>query len=407
MLLTPQRLAASADSMLMLKLLQRASLSVLCFMPVALAAACGDSGSGEQSQTASQAGSAAAAATPPMASGTAGKPAAVSGSGASAGTGAQRPNNPQPSGSGTSAAAAAGQQAAPLAGSGAAAASGGSASTAGTSATGGVAAAGGVVAGSAGSAGTPASATADCDRKCLLDIMQKYLDAVIAHDPTKVPLSPSLKMTDNGVTAKPGDGLWKTATMMVADARLDYADPTTKNVGSQCLINEGSAPAMYEVRLKVEGGLITEIESMTVRRQGAANGFFSPNNLKPEAVFLKMPEASERMTRDQLESITLLYLDYLEGKKSGRDVPFDQGCKRYENGVATASGLSSFNSQSWSFEVTRRILIIDEEAQITWGMFPFTQSANTLVVGEAFKMLGGKIMMIQAVMANMPAKAWE
>ena len=32
---------------------------------------------------------------------------------------------------------------------------------------------------------------------------------------------------------------------------------------------------------------------------------------------------------------------------------------------------------------------------------------TSLVVGEAFKMIGGKIMMIQAVMAQMPAKAWN
>jgi hypothetical protein len=30
-----------------------------------------------------------------------------------------------------------------------------------------------------------------------------------------------------------------------------------------------------------------------------------------------------------------------------------------------------------------------------------------LVVGEAFKLIEGKIMMIQAVMANQPAKAWD
>jgi hypothetical protein len=40
-------------------------------------------------------------------------------------------------------------------------------------------------------------------------------------------------------------------------------------------------------------------------------------------------------------------------------------------------------------------------------MFPFTQASTSLVVGEAFKIFGGKIMMIQAVMANMPAKAWD
>ena len=113
------------------------------------------------------------------------------------------------------------------------------------------------------------------------------------------------------------------------------------------------------------------------------------------------------MSRDDLAAITELYLDYLEGSKRASEVPFDEGCKRYENGQVTASGLSSFNLQSWSFDVTRRILVIDEEAGITWGMFPFTQAATTLVVGEAFKIMSGKIMMIQAVMANQPAKAWD
>ena len=32
---------------------------------------------------------------------------------------------------------------------------------------------------------------------------------------------------------------------------------------------------------------------------------------------------------------------------------------------------------------------------------------SALVVGEAFKIIDSKIMMIQAVMTNMPAKAWD
>jgi hypothetical protein len=50
---------------------------------------------------------------------------------------------------------------------------------------------------------------------------------------------------------------------------------------------------------------------------------------------------------------------------------------------------------------------VDEEAGITWGMFPFYQTKKALVVGEAFKMIDGTIMMIQAVMANIPSKTWD
>jgi hypothetical protein len=87
----------------------------------------------------------------------------------------------------------------------------------------------------------------------------------------------------------------------------------------------------------------------------------------------------------------------------------DDKCKRYENGFVTANGRSSFESQSWAgfFDVTRRILIIDEEAGISWGLFPFTKDPSPLVVGEAFKIIEGKIMMIQAVMAYQDATAWK
>jgi hypothetical protein len=237
--------------------------------------------------------------------------------------------------------------------------------------------------------------------------MQQYLDALVAHDPSKLKVSASVKVTDNGVVGKLGDGLFKTGTMVLSDHRLDFADPMVGNVATHVVVNEGSMGVIYGARLKVEKQEITEVETMTVRRQGAANGFFNIDNMKPEAVFLQEVPADKRMTRDKLKAITELYLDYLEGKKGGPDVPFDEGCKRYENGQVTASGLSSFNSQSWGFQVTRRILVIDEEAQITWGQFPFTQSATTLVVGEAFKIIDGKIMMIQAVMANQPAKVWD
>jgi hypothetical protein len=288
----------------------------------------------------------------------------------------------------------------------------GATTTAGASATAG--AGGGTASTTAGAGGGSAAgaggsgATDGCDRACLLAVMQGYLDALVAKDPTKIKVSATLKMTENGVVAKLGDGIWKTVSMIVPDRRLDYADPVLQNVGTMVLLNEnGSTPVMYLVRLKVVSGEITEIETMTVRQSGAANGFFTPANLKPEPVFLQPIDPAKRMSRADMMALQEEYLDYLEGKKSGSEVPFDAMCKRYENGVATASGLSSFQSQSWSFAVTRRILIIDEEAGITWGMFPFMQSANALVVGEAFKMIDGKFMMIQAIMANIPAKAWD
>jgi hypothetical protein len=54
-------------------------------------------------------------------------------------------------------------------------------------------------------------------------------------------------------------------------------------------------------------------------------------------------------------------LDYLDGKTDASGVHFDSMCARFENGVETANGLSSFQLQHWMFNVTARYLVFDEE----------------------------------------------
>ena len=189
---------------------------------------------------------------------------------------------------------------------------------------------------------------------------------------------------------------------------MDFADPVAGQVGSQLVVDEnGSTPVIYQVRLKVVDHLITEIESMTVRQVGAANGFFSPQNMKPQPVFLQAIDPAKRLTRDQLKAEVDRYIGYLDGKTDASGVHFDAMCSRYENGVATASGLASFQLQHWSFNVTARYLVFDEEMGLVWGMFPFYPGSPALVVGELFKVIDSKIMMIQAVMANIPTTAWN
>jgi hypothetical protein len=281
--------------------------------------------------------------------------------------------------------------------------------TAVTSGSGGTTGAAGATASAGASSGaTPDGGSASCDRACLIDVLQKYLDALAARAPDKVPAAPTLEYTDNGVTAHLGDGLWKTASQLVAGERMDFADTLTAQVGSQLVIDEnGTSPVIYQVRLKVASGQITEIESMTVRQAGAANGFFSPPNMKPQPVFTQAIDPSKRMTRDQLKAEVAHYIDYLDGKTDASGVHFDAMCARFENGVETANGLSSFQLQRWMFNVTARYLIFDEEMGLVWGMFPFTPGASALVVGELFKVMDSKIMMIQAVMANIPTTAWN
>ena len=51
-----------------------------------------------------------------------------------------------------------------------------------------------------------------CDRACLEPFVDKYLDAMVAHDPAKAPFAKGVKFTENGQRLELGDGLWNTLT---------------------------------------------------------------------------------------------------------------------------------------------------------------------------------------------------
>ena len=69
------------------------------------------------------------------------------------------------------------------------------------------------------------SPTAPCDRACLNGHMERYLAALVAHDPSKVAAGATVKFTENSKVLKLGEGAWKTATGL-GTFRIDFADVT-------------------------------------------------------------------------------------------------------------------------------------------------------------------------------------
>ena len=63
-----------------------------------------------------------------------------------------------------------------------------------------------------------------CDRACLERVLDQYLQAVVAHDPPRVPLSADVKYSENSQVIAVGDGFWKTA-QGVGNYKHYFADP--------------------------------------------------------------------------------------------------------------------------------------------------------------------------------------
>lgn len=184
-----------------------------------------------------------------------------------------------------------------------------------------------------------ATGEATCDRACLEDLVEQYLDAMIAHDPEQVPIADDFRMTENGQQLPVGDALWKT---MIGKGvyRLFVTDVEAGQVGVLGTVVEqsnapGGAPAAIALRLKVEDLQIAEAESLVVRPGGG--GFGNPAAVmeglgQPHELFLQPIPEDERMSRDDLIRVANMYFSGMEQNDGTGEYPFTDDCERFENG---------------------------------------------------------------------------
>ena len=179
-----------------------------------------------------------------------------------------------------------------------------------------------------------------CDRPCLEGFVDKYLDAMLAHNPKLLPLARNVKFTENGQRLEIPDALWNsivakgTYRLFVSDSQAGQVAfiGTVKEEGR----NAGeSTPAALALRLKIDGGQITEVETLVARSERAAQNLEKLG--KPNRLFLEAVPPAEQMSREDLIKTANLYFSGME-KNDGKGVyPFTDDCNRIENGSQTTN----------------------------------------------------------------------
>jgi len=174
-----------------------------------------------------------------------------------------------------------------------------------------------------------------CDRACLENFVDQYLDALIAHNPKKLPTTARVKNTEDGVRLDPGDGFWRSANGK-GSYRFFVADTETGNVAFMGTMREDpNNLVIIAVRLKVENRQVSEIENLVVRDAQAAANLEKWG--QPNSVFLEAVPAAQRASRAELVRIGNTYLSALEKNDGKAEVPFAAGCERIQNGVQTTN----------------------------------------------------------------------
>jgi hypothetical protein len=183
----------------------------------------------------------------------------------------------------------------------------------------------------------------NCDRACLERLIDQYLTAVVAHDPKQLPLSADVKYTENNQVMEVGDGFWKTAAG-IGNYRHVFADPEAGQVALMGTMIEAGTPILMSLRLRIELGRITEIESVYFRPGGGG-----PNNIaamdkagKAEDLWFRSIPPEKRLTRQQMIAIADGYFTGLQ-RNDGKGIngtgtyPFTNDCHRIENGAPTTN----------------------------------------------------------------------
>jgi hypothetical protein len=149
------------------------------------------------------------------------------------------------------------------------------------------------------------AADAPCDRACLNGFVDQYLAALVAHDPSKLPLTKTARYTENGQTLKLGDGMWGPVITM-GTYKLYFADPKAGQAGFFGTLEEHGHPAILGLRLKVENRRISEMEAIVIRST-ARGSFSSPQDLKDQPLLNEPVAAADSNTRDELVTIANSY----------------------------------------------------------------------------------------------------
>ncbi|MBA3028832.1 MAG: hypothetical protein FP816_08475 [Desulfobacteraceae bacterium] len=259
------------------------------------------------------------------------------------------------------------------------------------------------------------------------EMMDLYLEQLVTNNPSKLPVADHLKVTENGYPVQLGQGLFETAREITY--RHYLPDPHSDQIAMFGAVKETMRPANFLVRLKLEKDKISEIETVIVR-EGTASIMRPDLVTVPKPIYATVLDPGERSSRKQMIAIAESYFNCIEDNTA--NVPFHPESNRTANGQQTTNSgpvplscLGQFEKKIFAYITkvrNRRYLIVDEEKGLVFGIFmmdvpgkkehfdlfpiPMDKlpvhmvTPHTIYLAELFKIVGGQIREIEALMFN-------
>jgi hypothetical protein len=251
------------------------------------------------------------------------------------------------------------------------------------------------------------ASAAPCDRVCLLEKAKQFNAHMLAHTTERIPLGPNAQIRENAKAVTLAESRWSTVKQIRSEGV--YADAIKGNVIERVAAEVASGITVYiGTRLKLADGKITEVEINFDDRPNV-----NAKNLIPyDPIFTTIVPSEERSTREQLERIVTSYFQALTDHKP-IEADFDLRCDRYHsgnrithnarNGVENSGDVGCYESmlgpKPWGPATETRIALVDAErgVVIAYSILYYAGSDRRMQISEVFKILGGRIRLIDNI----------
>ena len=214
------------------------------------------------------------------------------------------------------------------------------------------------------------SFAASCDKKCMEGIGDQYRAAYLKHDPKLAPFASNVRFAENNVEMQFPDGTWDTVTQEIGTP-LTLSDPKTGNVGIYTRTIQNDTPGFLAVRLKIDGGKITEVEHIISTKRNLSSPptpIGDVNKFERDPMYPAVVAPAERGTREVLLKHANGYFDTLQHNTGEiRGTRFSPDARRFENGLEFKEIEKGFKSGRYAFNERvrdRDCFLLDEERSV-------------------------------------------
>jgi hypothetical protein len=263
---------------------------------------------------------------------------------------------------------------------------------------------GGMSGGNGGATGGTGNATG-CTRELLQITLDGYFTALAAHDKSTLPLADTVKFTENGDAMELGSaGLWKTAGQVkYQQTALDTEKCMT---ASHAVVPDGTMDIPLALRLRLVNGKLTEIEHIAIH-QGDYSVASNTNAMISADMTVNWNDPAPEGQQNSYEELTKWMDKYYRAFPQGV-CNTASGCKRLENGggnfdCATGAGCMS-GDPTGSPKLDPRLILADDERGIGVGFTMFTGGYTDM---HMFKMYGGKVYAVHAILGSAGSSGWD